>query len=118
MGSPWGSSTRAPCIVRRSVDAPDIFESPALAEDVGVHRLGGPVRGVVVAQAVEERGHVLAHHLGHGAEGAVGVARGDVGLGEPACVPGVGRLRPIWKGEIRVGRFIYTLSCWPLLAGD
>jgi hypothetical protein len=37
-------------------------------------------------------------------------------LGEPACVPGVGRFRPIWKGEIRVGRFIYTLSCWPLLA--
>lgn len=91
MGSPWGSSTRAPCIVRRSVDAPDIFESPALAEDVGVRRLGGSVRGVVVAQAVEERGHVLAHHLGHGAEGAVGVASGDACGGESPDLGGVGR---------------------------
>lgn len=123
----WGRPHAFHCIVRRFVDDSDVLESPVLSEDLGVRRLGGPVRGDVVVQAVEERGRVLANRLGHGPEGAVGVARGESGLGEPACVPGVGRMKlifkagvgrlwPIWKGEIRVGRFIYTLSCWPLLA--
>lgn len=67
------------------------MDRPVLAEDVGVRRLGGPVRDDVVARAVGERCHVLAVHRHHGPEGSVGVARGDAGLGEPAYVPGVRR---------------------------
>lgn len=48
------------------------------------------MRDDVNAQAVEERGHVLASYLCHGVEGAVSVARGDAGLGDTAYVPGVG----------------------------
>lgn len=66
------------------------MDRPVLAEDVGVCSLGGPVRDDANAQAVEERGHVLASYLCHGVEGAVSVARGDAGLGDTAYVPGVG----------------------------